>query len=280
MAPGAVPSATPGAGSVRVVSQLVTGDAVLLDLRPARVPTRMLSAMIDVALVAGASYLWGYVVARVGGSPARQQAVTLAGVILVMFGYLIVMETLTRGRTVGAYALGLRAVRDDGGAVRFRQALLRGLTFWAVDFAIWTGFCGGLVCAAINPRGKRFGDLLAGTIVIRTRSPRRPPALPPVPADLAPWAATLELSRMSDELVTASRHLVQRYPRLSAYPRAQLSGDLARQVAARTAPLPPRPLDPELFLAVVIAERRRRETERLRARQWVPTAAELPTGWR
>jgi uncharacterized RDD family membrane protein YckC len=262
------------------VSQLVTGDAVLLDLRPARVPTRMLSAMIDVGLVIGASYLWGYVVSQVGGSAARQDAVTIAGALIVMFGYLITMETLTRGRTVGAYALGLRAVRDDGGAVRFRQALLRGIAFWAVDFAVWTGFCGGLVCAAINPQGKRFGDLLAGTMVIRTRAPRRAPALPPVPADLAAWAESLELSRLSDELITASRHLVQRFPRLTAYPGAQLATDLARQVAARTAPSPPRPLEPQDFLAVVIAERRRRETDRLRPRQWVPTAAELPTGWR
>lgn len=267
-------------GNVRDVTQLVTGDAVLLDLRPARVPTRMLSAMIDITLVAGAGYLWGYIVAQVGGSVARRDAVTLVGVLIVMFGYPIAMETLTRGRTVGSCALGLRAVRDDGGAVRFRHALLRGLTFWAVDFAIWTGFCGGLVCAAINPQGKRFGDLLAGTIVIRTRAPQQPPALPPVPADLVTWAESLELSRLLDEQVTASRHLVQRYSRLSAYPRGQLSGDLARQVAARTAPLPPRPLDPQVFLAVVIAERRRRETERLRSRQWVPTAAELPRGWR
>lgn len=262
------------------MSQLVTGDAVLLDLRPARLPTRMLSAMIDVSLVVGATYLWGYVVAQVGGSPARQDAITIAGALIVMFGYLITMETLTRGRTVGAYALGLRAVRDDGGAVRFRQALLRGIAFWAVDFAIWTGFCGGLVCAAVNSHGKRFGDLLAGTMVIRTRSPQRPTALQPVPPDLAPWAESLELSRLSDELVTASRHLVQRYARLLAYPRTQLAMDLARQVAARTAPPPPRPLEPQDFLAVVIAERRRRETDRLRVRQWVPTAAELPQGWR
>ncbi len=262
------------------MSQLITGDAVLLDLRPARVPTRMLSAMIDVGIVFGATYLWNYVVSQVGGSPARQDAVTIAGALIVMFGYLITMETLTRGRTVGAYALGLRAVRDDGGAVRFRQALLRGLAFWAVDFAVWTGFCGGLVCAAINPQGKRFGDLLAGTMVIRTRSPQRPPALPSVAPDLIPWAESLELSRLSDELVTASRHLVQRYPRLLGYPRAHLSTELARQVSARTAPAPPRLLDPHEFLAVVIAERRRRETERLRVGQWVPTAAELPVGWR
>ena len=103
------------AGYSAGVSQLVTGDAVLLDLRPARVPTRMLSAMIDVTLVALVSVLREYVVRQVGGSSARQQAVTLVGIILVMFGYPVGMATLTRGRTVGAYSLGLRAVRDDGG---------------------------------------------------------------------------------------------------------------------------------------------------------------------
>jgi uncharacterized RDD family membrane protein YckC len=89
---------------------------------------------------------------------------------LINFGYLIAMETLTRGRTVGMFALGLRVVRGDGGAIRLRQALMRGLAFWGVDFAIWTGFCGGLICAAVNQQLKRLGDLMAGTIVIRTRS--------------------------------------------------------------------------------------------------------------
>ena len=262
------------------MSQLVTGDAVLLDLRPARVPTRMLAVSIDLLIVAGAGYLWGYLVAQVGGSEARVTAVTIAGVLLINFGYLITMETLTRGRTVGAYALGLRVVRDDGGTIRFRQALMRGLTFWAVDFAIWTGFCAGLICAAVNPMSKRFGDLLAGTIVIRTRSPRTPDPIPPVPAELAAWAGQLELSRLPDELVTAARHLVQRSSGLSAYPRNQVSTELARQVAARTAPPPPAALPPLDFLAAVVAERRQRERNRLTPRQWVPTAEELPAGWR
>ncbi|HWJ51950.1 MAG TPA: RDD family protein, partial [Propionibacteriaceae bacterium] len=102
------------------MSQLVTGDAVLLDLRPARIPTRMLGTGIDLVLMFGATYLFGYIVRRVGGSDARIEAVTIAGAILINFGYLITMETLTRGRTVGAFALGLRVVRDDGGAIRFR----------------------------------------------------------------------------------------------------------------------------------------------------------------
>ncbi len=263
------------------MSQLVTGDAVLLDLRPARIPTRMLAMAIDLAIVFGLSYLWGYVVQESAVySPARWQATTIAGFILINFGYLIAMETLTRGRTVGDLALGLRVVRDDGGAIRFRQALLRGLAFWLFDFALWTGFCGGLICAAVNPQSKRFGDLMAGTIVIRTRAPKAPPPLPEPAPELRLWSAQLELSGLPDELVTAARQLVQRSPGMNAHPREQLAGDLARQIAARTAPAPPPGLPPLEFLAAVVHERRRRETERLSHTQWVPTADELPAGWR
>lgn len=262
------------------MSQLVTGDAVLLDLRPARIPTRLLATGVDLMLVWGFTLLYGYLVDRVGGSEARVQAVTIAGALIINFGYPVAMETVTRGRTVGAYALGLRVVRDDGGAIRFRQALLRGLAFWTVDFAIWTGFCGGLVCAAVNPQSKRLGDLMAGTIVIRTRSPRPPAPLPPVPPELAAWAGQLELSGLPDELVTAARHLVQRAGGLLSHPREQVARELARQVAARTAPPPPYELPPLVFLAAVVAERRSRESDRITHQQWVPAAEELPIGWR
>jgi hypothetical protein len=101
-----------------------------------------------------------------------------------------------------------------------------------------------------------------------------------VPAELAPWTAQLELSRLPDDLVTASRHLVQRAGGLAAYPRDELARDLARQVAARTAPPPPAALPPLEFLAAVVAERRQRERTKISRQEWVPAAEELPTGWR
>lgn len=263
------------------MTQIVTGDAVLLDLRPARIPTRMLATLVDLLVLGAFAYGWFYLVDAVGGSDARRALVQSIGTALMMFAYPVSMETLNRGRTLGALALGLRVVRDDGGAIRFRQALIRGLTFWIVDFAFWTGLCAGLICAATNPQSKRIGDLAAGTMVIRMRSPRRPTPLPGVPPELASWAAQLELSGLNDELVTASRQLVQRSPGLLEHPRRHLANELARQVAARTAPPPPPGLEPLDFLAAVVAERRRRESEKLIVhQQWVPTAAELPQGWR
>jgi uncharacterized RDD family membrane protein YckC len=262
------------------VTQIVTGDAVVLDLRPARIPTRMLAFAIDLPVMGGLSYLYGYIVERVGGSPARVQAVTIAGSLIVLFGYPIISETVTRGRTLGAWALGLRVVRDDGGAVRFRQALLRGLSLWAVDVALWTGLCAGLVCAAVNSQSKRFGDLMAGTMVIRTRAPRAAKAIPAVPVELATWASQLELSRVPDSLMSAARSFVQRSDGLLPHPRQQLALDLAGQLARLTAPAPPAVLPPVDFLSAVVAERRRRETSKVQHQQWVPRADELPPGWR
>ena len=42
-----------------------------------------------------------------------RRRLAIAGALIINFGYPITMETLTRGRTVGAFALGLRAVRDE-----------------------------------------------------------------------------------------------------------------------------------------------------------------------
>lgn len=264
-------------------TEIVTGDAVLLEMRPARVPARVLSALVDVTIVAIGSVAWEWVIQEFrGDSAARLQSVALIGQILIALAYPIATETLTRGRTVGALVVGLRATRDDGGVITFRHALIRWVTFWAFDFAIWTALIGGVVCASLHPQGKRLGDLLAGTMVIRTRAPRGPAAPPEVPAELAAWSARLELGRVPQELLTAARHFVQRRDALRPQPRSMIAADLAEQIYARTSPPPPQALPPEDFLVAVVGERRRRELERVSrsAQQWVPAKDELPAGWR
>jgi hypothetical protein len=60
-----------------------------------------------------------------------------------------------------------------------------------------------------------------------------------------------------------------------------MSSQTPRPVAsAPTARPPPAGLPPLDFLAAVVAERRQREQNRLTPPQRVPTAEELPAGWR
>jgi uncharacterized RDD family membrane protein YckC len=249
------------------MSQLVTGEAVVLQVRIARMPTRALACAIDVilqAVVLGVliSLLAGFLI---GGETSEALAVALIFVVVlvVVVGYRVVMETLTRGRTLGKMVLGLKVVRDDGSSIRFRHALVRTLMWFFVDFAPWFAASPGIVASLMNKQGKRIGDMVAGTVVIRER--HQPMASPPlfVPGHLVQWAQSLELSRLSDELANAAREYLARYTELLPEARAALGDALAIRVSEVTAPRPPVPIVAPAFLSAVLAERRRRELIRL-----------------
>ena len=104
------------------------------------------------------------------GTPRPRSGLAIVVLVLIIVGYPVAFETLTRGRSLGKLALGLRVVRDDGGAARFRQALIRGL-FEVVEIWILLGVP-AIICSLLNSRGKRIGDLAAGTVVVRERTPK------------------------------------------------------------------------------------------------------------
>ena len=155
-----------------VCPNVVTGDAVVLDVQIAQLPVRALSALIDVAVIF-IGYIIGVMLWAATLSPVRSGvvgAVLIIFTVLVMVGYPLVFETATRGRTLGKMALGLRVVSDDGGPERFRQALFRAL---AGVVEIWMFFGGpAVICSLLSPKGKRIGDVFAGTVVISERAPQ------------------------------------------------------------------------------------------------------------
>jgi uncharacterized RDD family membrane protein YckC len=246
---------------------LVTGEAVVLQVRIARMPTRALACAIDVALqgvvlIVLVSLLAGFLLGS-ESSEALAVALIFIVVLLVAVGYRVVMETLTRGRTIGKMVLGLKVVRDDGSSIRFRHALVRTLMWFFVDFAPWFAACPGIVASLMNKQGKRLGDMVAGTVVIRER--HQPMASPPlfVPGHLVQWAQSLELSRLSDDLANSARDYLARYTDLLPGAQTALGEALAARMAAVTAPAPPVPIIAPAYLSAILAERRRRELIRL-----------------
>jgi uncharacterized RDD family membrane protein YckC len=261
---------------------LVTGEAVALELRLAQLPTRALALMIDMIIQIAA--LFGLILAlrASGGSldDAAGAALVLVISVGVIVGYPLVLETLTRGKTVGKYAFGLRAVRDDGGAIRFRQALARALVE-VVEIWLLVGVP-ALFCSLANPRGKRFGDLAGGTVVVRERVPAEAGQRAVMPPELAGWAATADVGRVPDDLALAVRQFLTRSAALDPQVRWQLSQRLVADVLPWLAPPPPPGSTAERLLAAVVAERRRRDEVRMAgqtatARTWTdappPSAA-------
>ncbi|WP_327043957.1 RDD family protein [Microbispora sp. NBC_01189] len=245
------------------MSEVVTGEAVVVEVRVAQLPSRALAFLID--FVAQWTVLIVAAVLVSNASVLTDDALSVALIILftvlVTVGYPVAFETLTRGRSPGKLALGLRVVSDDGGPERFRQALFRGL---AGFLEFWTPFFGApaLITSLLNPRGKRLGDVFAGTIVIGERGPGETPP-PEMPPALASWAATLELSGLSGELAATARQYLVRWHQLSPPMREEMGMRVAGQVSARIAPPPPPGVPPYAYLAAVLAERRRREEARL-----------------
>ena len=260
------------------MSDVVTGDAVVLDLGRAEPASRAVAFALDVVVLVIAYVLLLTLVLssllEVDDSLAAGAALSL--VVLVFVGYPVTVETLTRGRSLGKAAVGLRVVRTDGGPIRFRQALVRGLTGFVVDFGVFSLFTGavGLISALTSAHGQRVGDRLAGTVVVRDRLPVAVGAPIVMPPPLAAWAGGLVLTALPDDVALTVRQFLVRADRLDGGARARLAGDLATRVAAHVSPPPPTGTPAEPYLAAVLAERRRREELRLASRArygpWTP----------
>jgi uncharacterized RDD family membrane protein YckC len=264
----AQPTTTPGPDAA-----LVSGEAVELDVRVARAGSRVVALLLDL-LIQGASLLilvpLVLTVAGFAGplaDAALVQGLILTSVLFVLIGYPVLFETLSGGRTPGKFALGLRVVRDDGGPTQFRHALTRSVIAVAVEFPglvlppfTWVV---SLVIMLAHPRGKRLGDLAAGTIVIHERTPASWGWVPGMPPPLARWAGTLDLTGLDDELALAIRHFLARGHGLAEPERSRLGYALSVEIAAATTPPPPPGAPGWAYLAAVLAERHRRAARRL-----------------
>ena len=239
-------------------SGLVTGDAVLVDVRLAKLPSRTLAFAIDLTLqLVAFTALMFFVGATSGLADDVLTVVFLfVGTIAVFVGYPVTMETLTRGRTVGKLAVGLRVVRDDGGAIRFRHALARGLMA-VIEIYLCFGAI-AVIVSLLSPEGKRVGDYLAGTVVVRERAPTATAAQWWLPPSLQAWAASLDLSRLQPATALSARQFLVRAASLSDEARATLGRSIADEMFRQVSPPPPPGVGAEMFLSAVLAERSRR----------------------
>ena len=241
-------------------SPLVGGEAVQIDLRVARIGSRTVAAIIDLVFEFFVLLFASAVLTNlVRFDSAAQRAVYIIVVVLVLIGYPVISEAAWGGRTLGKAAMGLRAARDDGGPLRFRHALVRGLIGIFIEKP---GVSLGLVavlCSMFSQRGKRLGDLLAGTVVLQVRLPSSGAYIPPMPPPLAGWATTLDLSRFSDGLALQCRQFLGRAGQLTDEARERLGASLVGAVQGAIVTPPPPGTPGWAYLSAVLAERRRRE---------------------
>jgi uncharacterized RDD family membrane protein YckC len=146
---------------------------------------RIVAALID-GLILGAVYMVVFIVlfiitAILGGAVSAANSdsatnaaagvITIIGLLLwlvaaaVSIVYFPYMEA-TQGATFGKKAFGLRVVREDGSPIGWGEAIIR-FVLRIVDSFFF--YLVGLICILVTEKQQRVGDLVAKTIVIKTK---------------------------------------------------------------------------------------------------------------
>lgn len=243
-----------------VDEELITGEAVSLDVRATGFALRGLGVFIDM-LLSGAVLI---VLLLILGSAAVSQlldgamiqALGIAATVIALVILPITVETLTRGRSLGKLIIGARIVRDDGGSIQFRHALIRGLV-GVLELWMTSGGLAAIV-GLLNPKAKRLGDMMAGTYsqYERTPDPSKQPWLV-LPWQLQDWSRTADVAKLPDRLMRRVLSFLKQAQALTPQARERLAHQLAEEASPYVSPLPD--VHPEIFLTAIAVMRRERE---------------------
>jgi uncharacterized RDD family membrane protein YckC len=145
-----------------------TPEHVPIRLEAAGAGSRFLALLIDAFITLGISSL----IAMVAGIVVPRgvaAAITITSSFFLTFAWHIWFDMRANGRTPGKRALSLRVIDERGLPVSLYQSLVRNI-MRVVDFLPAFYGIGSLVAIA-SPLRRRFGDIVAGTLVIRDAQP-------------------------------------------------------------------------------------------------------------
>ena len=140
---------------------IVTGQYVRIRQTPASVGERMLAQVIDWVIQLGYVALWVYI----GPHFSTLQVILI--VILPVLFYCPLCEMFTGGQTVGKWIVKLRVIMADGTLPSLSAFLLRWLLMIADGPTLG---CIGVLVMILNRNNQRFGDMAAGTLVVKLQS--------------------------------------------------------------------------------------------------------------
>ncbi|MCR4852501.1 MAG: RDD family protein [Prevotella sp.] len=144
---------------------IVTGQYVRIAQTPASIWERIVARIIDYVIVF--IYLIGYfyLLANLDYSFSSNMEIVFGFILfLPVLLYDFLWETFNNGRSPGKFLLGMRVVKADGSMPGMGAYLMRWL-FSLVEGPMMGGI--GLLPMLLSEQTQRFGDLAAGTMVIK-----------------------------------------------------------------------------------------------------------------
>jgi uncharacterized membrane protein SpoIIM required for sporulation len=234
--------AAPSALQLEQTVDVETPELVVLTYSLAGIGSRVVAAIVDLlicfaamAVLSVATLLLEIPLRFAGGGFQRSGTWLVAFLVLAQFailwGYYVLFEGLRDGQTPGKRIYRLRVVRDGGYSVTFGVSALRNLVR-VLDLQPGFLYLVGLGSMLATKRNRRFGDLVAGTIVVREEVRELPRAASTRSrAGALEPAVPLQTQLSEDEYVVLGR-FVERWGTLEPLRRAAIAQQLAARFAA------------------------------------------------
>lgn len=221
---------------------IATPEGVLFRLPLAGLPSRLFALLLDIAIVLGVVNGLGWLVYTIfAKAPGFGAMVITLSEFAIGFAYGALLEGLWNGQTIGKRLFRLRVIDQTGLPLRMEQAWVRNLmrVFDALPFAYLVGGLSVLT----SPLLQRFGDRVAGTLVVR----ETPLAAP----EDESWARqkynsfmdypviAMRLRRAATpELASVLQDALRRRNELAPYARREIYRELATYLQTEISPFP------------------------------------------
>jgi len=144
---------------------IVTGQYVRIEQTPGSVGERMLAQLMDWVIQAAYIALNIFLIDQLKLSPGVLTIILV--VVLPVLFYCPLCELFAGGQTFGKWVMKLRVVMADGSKPSLSACMLRWLMMVADGPLL--SYCGVLVML-VSRHNQRFGDMAAGTLVVKLRS--------------------------------------------------------------------------------------------------------------
>jgi uncharacterized RDD family membrane protein YckC len=251
---------------------VLTPEYVEFNFVLAGLMSRFLAWLIDT--VVAVFIAWGVLTAlslSMLAFPGFASALGFVVWFLIDWGYMILLESIWSGQTLGKRALGLRVIQESGVRVGFYQSLLRNLARPVDRLPVF--YLVGGVSALFSARQQRLGDMLAGTIVVRERRLKIPSALERPEGDTALLSDAdfcARVGRLSAEEEATLFSAALRREELGLEARLNLFATLARRLEDELGFVKPAHLSDEKLVLLVTAALAARNAERRKGPRRLP----------
>ena len=168
---------------------------------------RILAYLIDIGIFIALAIIGGILSTNVFSAKGSAAYFIIIGLMLLCYD--LVCESFFNGQSAGKIVMKIRVISLDGTRPKFSQFLLRWL-FRLIDFSITT-YLAGVVSIIMTDKGQRIGDLVAGTVLIRTKPRTQMNNLVFRTTDDSYQPVFAQASQLKDEDISLIHEVIENY---------------------------------------------------------------------